>query len=127
MPWHGEGPLGNTLCQEHCHAVPQYCGWAGVLCCHPEHDLHPHRNGTSCRGTDVEHEVCPDNTTPGAVWKLDLTMQVCSCNCLTCIAVLLVLALLAGAKAGLWWSQAMHVSLFCRNWAAASRTRLLTL
>jgi hypothetical protein len=73
QPWHGEHAVG--LCKQHCHAVPAYCGWPGVLCCHTQGDTRPHNGSTHCRYTDVEHELCPGKTAPGAVWKLDLTMQ----------------------------------------------------
>jgi hypothetical protein len=73
-PWHNESVLG--LCRPHCHAVPPYCGWPGVQCCHNNDDrsrVADHSSG--CRRTPVEQEMCPNVTLPGAVWKLDLTMQ----------------------------------------------------
>lgn len=72
-PWHGEHAM--TLCKQHCHAVPAYCGWPGVLCCHTKGDSRIYKHSAPCKNTDVEHELCPGNTAPGAVWKLDLTMQ----------------------------------------------------
>lgn len=34
MPWYHH--KSNNMCTPHCHGVPVYCGWAGVLCCHNE-------------------------------------------------------------------------------------------
>lgn len=72
-PWHNESALG--LCRFHCHSVPPYCGWPGVQCCHTSNDSRAHDSSSGCRSTHVEHELCPAGTPPGAVLKLDLTMQ----------------------------------------------------
>lgn len=72
-PWHNESALG--LCRFHCHAVPPYCGWPGVQCCHTSNNSRAHDSSSGCRSTHVEHEMCAGGTPPGAVLKLDLTMQ----------------------------------------------------
>lgn len=72
-PWHNQ--TAYTLCTRHCHPVPSYCGWPGVICCHTDLKDEPPEHTTDCRATGVEHDMCPGNSSAGAVWKLDLTMQ----------------------------------------------------
>jgi hypothetical protein len=78
MGWHERNGTSVSLCTPHCLAVPAYCAWLGVLCCHNDNSV-PHPNRTKdCFHSDLEHELCKGATsitTPAAVWKLDLTMH----------------------------------------------------
>lgn len=73
VPWHHETPW--SLCSAHCQAMPAYCGWGGVLCCHNGNASRPGQGPDKCRNNHVDHEMCWGNTSAGVVWKIDLTAQ----------------------------------------------------